>query len=189
MRRLDDQAGIAHLHFDEDHKVLYIAGKGELSINFYQFTNEAPFIEPLSSFKSKEPQKGFSMLPKRSVNVMESEVMRGVRMTSKTVEYVKFKVPRKTGGFSAELYPAWRSTTAAHDFASYAEGNNKDPLREEVAPEASNTGAKKASFLKKVTGVDAPAPKVEETKSDNSAALLAAKDAEIGELKAQVAAL
>jgi len=37
MRRLDDCPGIAHPHFDADHKVLYIAGKGESAITYYQF--------------------------------------------------------------------------------------------------------------------------------------------------------
>ena len=40
------------------------------------------------------------MMPKRTVDPMASEVMRGVRLTQKTVEYVQFKVPRKHGGFS-----------------------------------------------------------------------------------------
>lgn len=38
MRRLDDYPGIAFPFFDEDHKVLYVAGKGESAVTFYQFS-------------------------------------------------------------------------------------------------------------------------------------------------------
>ena len=38
-------------------------------------------------------------MPKRVLDVMHCEVMRGVRLTGKTVEYVSFKVPRKSGTF------------------------------------------------------------------------------------------
>jgi hypothetical protein len=35
MRRLDDNTGIAMPFFDDDTKVVFIAGKGESAINFY----------------------------------------------------------------------------------------------------------------------------------------------------------
>lgn len=44
-------------------------------------------------------------MPKRVCDLMACEVMRGVRLTAKTVEYVSFKVPRKAGTFQADLYP------------------------------------------------------------------------------------
>jgi len=65
MRRLDDYPGVAFPFFDEDHKVLFIAGKGESSLSYYQFSTSGNYLDLLSSFKGKEPQKGFSFLPKR----------------------------------------------------------------------------------------------------------------------------
>ncbi len=38
-------------------------------------------------------------MPKRFLNLMACEVMKGVRLTAKTIEYVSFKVPRKSGTF------------------------------------------------------------------------------------------
>jgi WD40 repeat protein len=35
MRRLDDSPGVAFPFFDADHKVFYVAGKGEIAINYY----------------------------------------------------------------------------------------------------------------------------------------------------------
>ena len=99
-RRLDDYAGIPYPFFDEDSKVVYIAGKGETAVSFYQYSPESPNqIDFLHAFRGKEPQKGLSFMPKRGVDVMTCEVARAVRLTAKTVEYVSFKVPRKAGNF------------------------------------------------------------------------------------------
>lgn len=99
-KRLDDYAGVPFPFYDEDSKLVYIAGKGESAISFFQYNPESPnFIDYLHSFKGKDPQKGFSMMPKRFLDVMTCEVMKGVRLTAKTIEYVSFKVPRKSGTF------------------------------------------------------------------------------------------
>lgn len=99
-KRLDDYAGIPFPHFDEDSRVLYVAGKGESAVSFFQYSTESPnYIDYLHAYKGKEPQKGLSFMPKRVVDVMPCEVARAVRLTAKTVEYVSFKVPRKSGTF------------------------------------------------------------------------------------------
>ena len=110
MRRLDDLSGIAFPFFDEDTKVLYMVGRGEMAISFYQYNLDSPnYIDFLYAYKGKEPQKGFSLLPKRTVDLMACEIMKGVRLTAKTIEYVSFKVPRKSGTFQQDLYPPCRS--------------------------------------------------------------------------------
>ena len=76
------------------------------------------------------------MMPKRVVDLMSCEVMRGVRLTAKTVEYVQFKVPRKSGTFQADLYPPCRSGTPSMTFTDYINGENKDPHRVELRPES-----------------------------------------------------
>lgn len=35
MKRLDEYSGVAQPYYDEDSKVVYIAGKGESAISFY----------------------------------------------------------------------------------------------------------------------------------------------------------
>jgi hypothetical protein len=138
-KRLDDYAGIPNPFYDEDSKVVYIAGKGESAISFFQYSSESPnFIDYLHSFKGKEPQKGFSFMPKRVVDLMNCEVMRGVRLTAKTVEYVTFKVPRKSGTFQADLYPPCRGPESAMKFEEYWSGTDKDPVRFELKPEATH---------------------------------------------------
>mmetsp|Transcript_2985 Transcript_2985/g.2830 ORF Transcript_2985/g.2830 Transcript_2985/m.2830 type:complete len:100 (+) Transcript_2985:64-363(+) len=71
MKRLDDFVGIPMLSFDEDTNVLFISNKGEQVTSFYQYSPQSPnYIDFLYAFKSKDPQKGFSMLPKRMVDLL-----------------------------------------------------------------------------------------------------------------------
>ena len=99
MKRLDDYSGIPNSFFDEDTNLFFVAGKGEHAISYFQFSNSGNYLDFLHSFKGKEPQKGYSFLPKRVVDLMGCEVLRGVRLTAKYLEYVTFKVPRKSGTF------------------------------------------------------------------------------------------
>jgi hypothetical protein len=100
MRRLDDYNGIAMPFFDEETKIVFIAGKGESAVSFYQFNLDSPnYLDYLYVFKGKDPQKGFSFLPKRVSDIKAFEILRGVRLTGKTIEYVSFKVPSKSGQF------------------------------------------------------------------------------------------
>lgn len=109
MKKLDDYNGSPQIFFDEDSGVLYQGAKGEIAVNFYQFSTSGPYLEYLTNFKAKEPGRGFSMMPKRICDINKTEVARAVRITTKAVEYVSFSVPRKTGGFSEDLYPPTNS--------------------------------------------------------------------------------
>ncbi len=153
-KRLDDYAGIPFPYFDEDSRVLFIAGKGENAVSFFQFSTESPnYVDFLYAYKGKEPQKGFSFLPKRIVDVMQCEVARGVRLTAKTVEYVQFKVPRKSGTFQADLFPPCRSNEPAMKFEEYWTGVDKDPVRVEMRPDAQDhtqSPQRRSTFLAKL---------------------------------------
>jgi len=127
MKRLDDYIGIPMLFFDEDTRVLFISNKGESATSFYQYSTEsANYIDFLYAFKGKEPQKGFSFMPKRTVDLMSCELIRAVRMTAKTVEYVSFKVPRKSGTFQPDLYPNCKSLNPSMTFEEYWGGADKE---------------------------------------------------------------
>ncbi len=60
---------------------------------------------------------------------MKSEVLRGVRLTSKTVEYVSFKVPRKSGAFAPEIFPPHVTAEPAMNHEEWLGGANKEPNR------------------------------------------------------------
>lgn len=159
-KRLDDYAGVPFPFYDEDSRLVYIAGKGESAISFFQYNPESPnLIDYLHAFKGKEPQKGFSMMPKRFLDVMTCEVMKGVRLTAKTIEYVSFKVPRKSGTFQADLYPPCRGPLPAQKFEEYWSGVDKEPVRIELKPGANHqdivTVERRSTFMAKLGAKDA----------------------------------
>lgn len=74
-------------------------------------------------------------MPKKVVDVMKCEVARGVRITSSTIEYVSFKVPRKSGTFQADLFPPCKSGIPSMNFEQYWGGQDSEPERLEMKPE------------------------------------------------------
>jgi coronin-1B/1C/6 len=122
-RQLDTYNGVPFSYFDEEHKAVFVAGKGESAITYFQYNPTSPnMLEIQGAFKGKEPQKGFSFLPKKILDTSINEVAKGVRLTNKTIEYVSFRVPRKAGGFQSDLYPPIRSSEAAMTAEDYLSG-------------------------------------------------------------------
>ena len=162
MKRLDDYIGIPMLFFDEDTRVLFIANKGESATSFYQYSSESPnYLDLLYAYKGKEPQKGFSFMPKRAVDLMSCEMMRGVRLTAKTIEYISFKVPRKSGTFQADLYPNCKSMNPALTCDEWWSGVDKEADRMELKPSTDSNQhhasmQKKQTFMAKLSGKPEP---------------------------------
>ena len=89
---VDQSSGTLMSFLDYDCKVLYIAGKGDSSIKFYEVGAE---IHYLSEFKSAEPQLGLCMLPKLGCDVKKCEVARFMKLTADQVLPISCTVPRK----------------------------------------------------------------------------------------------
>jgi len=54
-KRLDDYAGIPFCFYDDETRLVFVAGKGESSVCFYQYSTESPnYIDYLYSYKGKE---------------------------------------------------------------------------------------------------------------------------------------
>src|SRR5688572_16615500 len=63
------------------------------NIRYYEFENDE--LHYLSEYKSSEPQRGMSFLPKRSVNISECEIARAYKVANNLIEPISFVVPRK----------------------------------------------------------------------------------------------
>lgn len=75
--------------------MLYLAGKGDGNIRYYEVTDEAPFIHSLAEFKTAEPQRGIAFAPKRSCDIMGCEIAKAYKVTVGAIEPISFRVPRK----------------------------------------------------------------------------------------------
>ncbi|KAL9880351.1 coronin-7 isoform X4 [Glossina fuscipes] len=102
---LDCSTGVLMPLFDPDTNMLFLAGKGDTTINYLEVSEKDPFlIEGLRH--TGEQTKGACLVPKRALKVMEGEVNRVLQLTSNMVVPIMYQVPRKTyRDFHSDLYP------------------------------------------------------------------------------------
>ncbi|KAL6450450.1 CRN1 Coronin-like protein [Candida maltosa Xu316] len=101
---IDSGSGVLIPHFDNETSILYIAGKGDGNIRYYEYDNDDLF--ELSQYGSIDPQRGFAVAPKHSVNVKENEVTKSFKTVfDHSIEPISFIVPRRAESFQSDIYP------------------------------------------------------------------------------------
>jgi len=108
---VDTASGILMPFYDNDTSVLYLAGKGDGNIRYYEIVDEDPYIYFLSEFKSATPQRGMGMVPKLAVDVSVCEITRLLKLTANAVEPISFQVPRKVIESKSKLKKKKKHTT------------------------------------------------------------------------------
>jgi coronin-1B/1C/6 len=101
---LDSISGVCMPFWDEGTQCLYLAGKGDGNIRYYEYVNDK--FEYLSEYKSADPQRGVAFVPKRGVNMHDNEVMRAYKTVNDSyIEPISFIVPRRAETFQEDIYP------------------------------------------------------------------------------------
>jgi coronin-1B/1C/6 len=101
---LDSISGVCMPFWDEGTQCLYLAGKGDGNIRYYEYENDK--FEYLSEYKSADPQRGVGFVPKRGVNMHDNEVMRAYKTVNDAyIEPISFIVPRRAEAFQQDIYP------------------------------------------------------------------------------------
>ncbi|KAK7189886.1 Coronin-like protein crn1 [Paraphaeosphaeria sporulosa] len=101
---LDSISGVCMPFWDEGTQCLYLAGKGDGNIRYYEYENDK--FEYLSEYKSGEPQRGIAFMPKRGINLHENEVLRGFKTVNDSyIQPISFIVPRRAEMFQSDIYP------------------------------------------------------------------------------------
>lgn len=149
---LDQSASIMNPYWCGDNKVLFLVGKGDASIKYFEFLNEAPYLHFLDEFRDTKSQKGGGWVPKRSLDVNKCEIARCMRLMPDMVVPVSFQVPRKSDLFQADIFPDAYAGVPALDAKSYFAGQNGTPARVSMKPGAqqiSSSGGATAAFVVK----------------------------------------
>jgi len=131
---IDSASGLLLPFYDSDTNILYLGGKGDGNIRYYEVVDEAPYIHYLTEFKSNTPQRGLCMVPKRCMNVNDCEIARMLKVGVKSVEPISFQVPRKSDIFQDDIFPdcfAGEPALAAEDWIG---GKNSLPKTRSMAP-------------------------------------------------------
>ncbi|KAK3909371.1 Coronin-7 [Frankliniella fusca] len=120
---LDSSTGILMPLFDPDTNMLFLAGKGDITIMYMEVLDREPFlVEGIRH--SGEQTKGACLVPKRALAVMQAEVNRLLQLTSSSVIPIMYQVPRKSyRDFHGDLFP---DTAGCHSLSSASQWSGGD---------------------------------------------------------------
>lgn len=99
---LDTSSGII-MPFWSDNNIVFLAGKGDGNIRYYELENDE--LHYLTESKSSEPQRGLTFVPRRVLNTEENEIAKAYKITGTTIQPVSFCVPRKAESFQSDIFP------------------------------------------------------------------------------------
>ncbi|KAK6440979.1 Coronin-like protein crn1 [Oleoguttula sp. CCFEE 5521] len=125
---LDSISGVCMPFWDDGCQMLYLAGKGDGNIRYYEFEHDK--FEPLAEYKSGDPQRGIAFQPKRGVDTHANEVMRAYKtVNDQWIEPISFVVPRRSEVFQDDIYPPAVGTNAAMSSAEWLGGKTARPAK------------------------------------------------------------
>jgi coronin-1B/1C/6 len=179
---IDQAAGVIMPFFDNDTNLLYLAGKGDGNVRFFEVVGESPYAYPLSDFRSSVSAKGMAWVPKRGLNIMGCETARLLKLTTNSVEPLSFFVPRKSESFQEDLYPdSSSSMQPAHTADEWRAGSERPPCVVSLNPAlrgAAGAGASSAAAAPKAF-VAAKTPAVLQAELDKANARIAELEAKL----------
>uniref|UniRef100_A0A2K5BX07 Coronin n=2 Tax=Aotus nancymaae TaxID=37293 RepID=A0A2K5BX07_AOTNA len=128
LHEMDTSNGVLLPFYDPDTSIIYLCGKGDSSIRYFEITDESPYVHYLNTFSSKEPQRGMGYMPKRGLDVNKCEIARFFKLHERKCEPIIMTVPRKSDLFQDDLYPDTAGPEAPLEAEEWFEGKNADPI-------------------------------------------------------------
>ena len=132
-KSMDHASGLMMPFYDNDTSILYLAGKGDGNIRYFEMEGSDPYLHFISQFQSTEPQQGMCMLPKLALDTASCEITRLLKLTKNCVQPISFVVPRKSSHFQDDIYPMTAAPKAALNSSEWFGGKSVDgPLKVSV---------------------------------------------------------
>ncbi|XP_064645556.1 serine/arginine repetitive matrix protein 2-like isoform X4 [Lineus longissimus] len=130
LESIDSSSGVLLPYYDVDNKVMFLVGKGDGNIRYYEIVDEAPYCHFLSAYLSGHPQKGFGVMPKRGVDLTKCEIVRFYKLLSSKplIEPISMRVPRKSEMFQEDIFPPTASSIPSLSAMEWINGQNRDPI-------------------------------------------------------------
>lgn len=128
VQEMDSSNGVLLPFYDPDTNIVYLCGKGDSSIRYFEITDEAPYVHYLNTFSTKEPQRGMGYMPKRGLDVNKCEIARFYKLHERKCEPIIMTVPRKSDLFQDDLYPDTAGPDPALEAEEWFAGKNGGPI-------------------------------------------------------------
>ncbi|KAG7841596.1 hypothetical protein KL942_001475 [Ogataea angusta] len=124
---VDASSGVLMPFFDDSTNILFVAGKGDGNVRYYEFDKDELYL--ISEFPSTSPQRGYAVGPKRYVNVRENEIVRAYKLhNDNMVEPISFIVPRRSEMFQDDIYPDAPAGVPALTAEEFFAGKTSGPV-------------------------------------------------------------
>ncbi|KAG7221760.1 hypothetical protein INR49_029143 [Caranx melampygus] len=127
---IDGLSGLLFPFYDADTHMLYLAGKGDGNIRYFEVTTEKPYLQYLMEFRSPAPQKGLGVMPKHGLDVAACEVYRFYKLVTLKglIEPISMIVPRRSDTYQEDIYPMTAGTEPALSASEWLSGIDRDPV-------------------------------------------------------------
>jgi coronin-1B/1C/6 len=157
---IDVSAGLIMPFYDEGTNLLFLAGKGDGNIRYYELVENEPYIHHISDFKSTDPQRGMCMLPKLSMDTSQCEVVRLLKLENKIVTPISFQVPRRSDLFQSDIFPDTAAPEPSLTAEEFFNGETKDPIYVSMKPGENKYAGKANTFSAEKVEKKAPKPQM-----------------------------
>ncbi|XP_054843138.1 coronin-2A [Eublepharis macularius] len=133
---VDGSSGLLFPFYDSDTHMLYVLGKGDGNIRYYEISLEKPYLNYLMEYRSPLPQKGIGTMPKRGLDVSSCEIFRFYKLipVKSLIEPVSMIVPRRSESYQEDIYPLTAGVQPALTAQEWLNGLNKGPVLMSLRP-------------------------------------------------------
>ncbi|XP_071098854.1 coronin-2B-like [Haliotis cracherodii] len=127
---IDCSNGVIQPYYDPDVRVVFLAGKGDGNIRYFEITDDSSYFHYLSEYMSSSPQKGIGRMPKVGCDVTKCEIQRfyKIHAAKNLLEPVSMIVPRKSEQFQEDIFPPTASTIPSLSADEWVSGQNREPI-------------------------------------------------------------
>ncbi|KAI9905555.1 hypothetical protein PsorP6_013688 [Peronosclerospora sorghi] len=132
---IDQAAGAIMPFYDQDTNLLYLCGKGDGNIRYYEMSEGEPYAFPLSEYRSTTSAKGMAMIPKRGCDIMKCETARLLKLTLNAIEPLHVFVPRKSDAFQDDIFPDTYAGIPSMSADEWLGGADNSPVLMSLRPE------------------------------------------------------
>ncbi|XP_037794213.1 coronin-7-like [Penaeus monodon] len=123
VQAFDSSTGIFMPLYDADTNMLFLAGKADVSIMYWEVTEKEPFLTEGLKHNGSVQTKGACLVPKRGLDVMTGEVNRLLQLTSNAIIPITYQVPRKTyREFHSDIFPETPGYVPSTSITQWLEG-------------------------------------------------------------------
>jgi len=150
-QNIDNSSGVLVPFYDEDSDILFLAGKGDGNIRYYEvIPEEEPkkMVVYLSQYSSNQSGAAYGAAPKRACDVNSNEIMRIYKVTGTSMQPLQFTVPRKSELFQDDIFPPCRSDEPAMTAEEWYGGKDSAPLTKSLEGGFVAQAPKQTEFVK-----------------------------------------